>query len=84
MCTENTTDVSCVWPVGMCAIGILTFWNSGGLSFSSSTITEIGTVTKLSFSESANLFTRSFIETRNDSVSCVCNIKIEQMFKYLE
>jgi hypothetical protein len=30
---------------------ILTFWNSGALSFSSRTITLIGTSTKLSFSE---------------------------------
>lgn len=51
----------------------LTFWNSGGLSFSSRIIILIGTFTKLSFSESPDSLTLSFIDTRNDNVSCVWN-----------
>lgn len=51
-----------------------TFWNSGALSFSSETITVIGTSTKLSSFESTPLaVTRSFIVTRKESVSCNCN-----------
>lgn len=55
---------------------LLTFWNSGGLSFSSSTITLMGTLTKLSFSESPPVvFTLSLIETKNDSVSSVWKMR---------
>lgn len=56
--------------------GTLTFWNSGALSFSSRTITLIGTSTKLSFSESPpDALTRSLIVTRNESVSFSWNKK---------
>lgn len=51
---------------------ILTFWNSGTTSFSSKTITLIGTWTKLSCSESPpDALTLSLIVTRKDNVSFV-------------
>lgn len=51
----------------------LTFWNSGALSFSSRTITLIGTSTKLSCSESPpDASTLSLIVTKNDNVSLSC------------
>lgn len=47
---------------------VLTFTNSGALSFSSDTITVMGTVTKLSLSDSSS-FTLSLIDTKKDNVS---------------
>lgn len=58
------------------SLSTLTFWNSGGLSFSSRIIILIGTFTKLSLAESPDSLTLSFIDTRNDNVSCVWNEKI--------
>lgn len=57
----------------MCTV--LTFWNSGALSFSSRTITLIGTSTKLSCSESTpDELTLSLIVTRKDNVSLCCDL----------
>ena len=54
----------------------LTFWNLGLSSFSSSTITLVDTLTKLSSSESLSVApTKSLIDTRKVNVSCVCKIR---------
>lgn len=56
-------------------MSILTFTNSGALSFSSDTITVMGTVTKLSLSDSS-AFILSFIDTKKDNVSWDWNLII--------